>query len=75
MEALLILYERMLGLTEWWTASSVKYKKYYDENVKTNFHKAVDELDRAIVMWISELAKMKVTGTGACDSDVKFHHI
>ena len=34
------------------------------ENLETSFRKAVDELEKAVVMWICELTKMKATGTG-----------
>ena len=63
-EALVTLYEAMLNLSERWTEASPEYKQYYKENVETSFRKAVDELERAVVMWISELTKMRATGTG-----------
>jgi hypothetical protein len=58
-EALVTLYEMMLGVSERWTAESAEYKKYYKENIETSFRKTVDELERLVVMRISELTKMK----------------
>ncbi|KIL64908.1 hypothetical protein M378DRAFT_77595 [Amanita muscaria Koide BX008] len=63
-EALVTLYEVMLGVSEQWTENSPEYRQYYKENVETSYRKAVDELERAVVMRIWELTKMKATGTG-----------
>lgn len=67
-EALVILSEASLKIKEWWTEQSVEYLKYYKENFKTSFCKAVDELEKAVIMRIWELTKMKATGTGACNN-------
>jgi hypothetical protein len=58
-KALVMLYEMMLGVSERWTEESAEYKKYYKENVETSFRKTVDELERLVVMRISEMSKMK----------------
>ena len=71
-EALVVLYEAMLGISEWWTSSSAEYKQYYKENVETTYRKAVDELERSVVMRIMELGKMRATGTGTCNINYQF---
>lgn len=64
-QALVMLYESLLSTAaERWTPASSEYKKYYMENLETSFRKAVDELEKAVVMQICELTKMKATGTG-----------
>lgn len=63
-QALVVLYETMLAISERWTQASPEYKKYYMENVETSFRKAIDELEKVVVMRICELTKMKATGTG-----------
>ena len=67
-EALIVLCEAMLMIKEWWTEKSVEYQKYYKENVEMSFCKVVDELEKAVVMQIWELMKMKPTRTGACNN-------
>lgn len=66
-EALVTLYEAVLGISERWTGTSAEYIQYYQENIETTYQKAIDELERAVVMRICELTKMKASGTGACD--------
>ncbi len=58
----------MLGITQQWTEDSAEYKQYYKENVKTTFWKSVDELERLVVMQISEVGKLNESGLGVCDS-------
>ena len=67
-EAIVTLFESALKISERWSPASDKFKKYYQENIKTSFRKAVDEVERAVVMRIWELSKMKASGTGASDS-------
>ena len=66
-EALVTIYEVMLKISEWWMATSEEFMKYYKENIITSFGKAVDKVERAVVMRIWELSKMKASGTGASD--------
>lgn len=68
-EALVTLYEVMLGITQTWTEESAEYKQYYKENVETTFRKSIDELERLVVMRISEVGKLNEPGLGACDSN------
>jgi hypothetical protein len=63
-EVLAMIYEVMLNILEWWTATSEEFMKYHKENIITSFGKAVDEVERAVVMRIWELSKMKESGTG-----------
>jgi hypothetical protein len=63
-EALAIIYKVMLNISEWWTATPEEFMKYHKENIITSFGKAVDEVERAVVMRIWELSKMKESGTG-----------
>lgn len=67
-EGLVTLYKIMLEISERWTEASTEYKQYYWENIETTYRKAIDELERAVVMRICELTKMRASGTGApCD--------
>ena len=61
-----VLHEAVLGVSERWTAESDEYKQYHKENVETSYRKAVDEMEKAVVMRIWELTKMRATGTGEC---------
>lgn len=56
--------EAKLQITERWTASSPDYKKYYEENVKTEYQKALDDLERLAVMRLFEFNKMNESGLG-----------
>ena len=61
-----VLHEAVLGVSERWTAESDEYKQYHKENVETSYRKAVDEMEKAVVMRIWELTKMRATGTSEC---------
>ncbi len=56
--------EAKLQITERWTPSSPDYKKYYEENVKTEYQKALDDLERLAVMRLFEFNKMNESGLG-----------
>jgi len=56
--------ELELGIQEQWTAATQDYKDFYQENVLTNYSKALDELERLVVMHLFELAKLSTSGTG-----------
>lgn len=56
--------EARLQITARWTPSSEEYKKYFDENVRTEYQKTIDELERLVVMRLFELTKMNSSGTG-----------
>ena len=68
-EARATLYEMMLGIPQRWTEETAEYKHYYKENVETEFRESVDELEQLVVMWISEVAKLKESGLGTSDPD------
>jgi hypothetical protein len=42
--------ETRLGISQRWTASSPEYMQYNEENVKTEYQKALDELEQLVVM-------------------------
>jgi hypothetical protein len=44
--------------------ASPEYKMFYQENVVTSYERALDELERLIVMRLFELTKMSTSGTG-----------
>ncbi|KAG6875863.1 hypothetical protein C0992_001989, partial [Termitomyces sp. T32_za158] len=56
--------ENGLGIQEQWTADSADYKEYHQQNIKTSYSKALDELERLVVMRLFELTKMSSSGTG-----------
>ena len=39
-----------LNIQEHWTASNPEYKTFYQENVLTDYSKALDELEQLVVM-------------------------
>ena len=53
-----------LDIDERWTKSSPEYQEFYQEHVLTNYSKAVDNLERLVVMRLFELTKMSSSGTG-----------
>lgn len=63
-QAHVLTLEARLQITERWTPSSSEYQKYHEENVKTQYQKAIDELERLVVMRLFELTKMNASGTG-----------
>ena len=48
---------------------TAKYKHYYKENIEMEFWESVDELEWLVVMWISEVTKLKESGLGTSDPD------
>ena len=56
--------EAELDIRERWTESTPEYKEYYQQNVLTNYLKALDSLERLVVMRLFELVKMSASGTG-----------
>ena len=59
--------ENGLNIEERWTETSPEYKTFYQENVLTSYERALDELERLVVMRLFELAKickMSPSGTG-----------
>ena len=53
-----------LNICPRWTESDEEYKEFYHQTVVTNYSKALDELERLIVMHFFELAKMSMSGIG-----------
>jgi hypothetical protein len=56
--------ENTLQIEERWTEASSEYKAFFQENVFTNYERALDDLERLVVMRLFELAKMSSSGTG-----------
>src|SRR5260221_6882612 len=56
--------ENTLQIEERWTEASPEYKAYFQESVLTNYERALDDLERLVVMRLFELAKMSSSGTG-----------
>lgn len=53
--------ESTLGIKQHWTTLHPEYVEYYQNNVLTDYQKAVDELEQLVVMWLFELTKMSVS--------------
>lgn len=62
--ALIESLEATLEIRERWSESSPEYQTYHQENVLTNYRTALNELERLIVMRLSELIKISTSGTG-----------
>jgi hypothetical protein len=60
--------ENSLNVEERWTEAAPEYKTFFQENILTSYERALDELERLVVMRLFELAKMGTSGTGA-------HHV
>jgi hypothetical protein len=56
--------ENTLQIEERWTEASPEYKAFFQETVLTNYERALDDLERLVVMRLFELAKMSSSGTG-----------
>ena len=56
--------ENSLNVEERWSTTSPEYQSFYQQNVQTNYERALDELERLVVMRLFELAKMSTSGTG-----------
>ena len=56
--------ENTLQIEERWTEASPEYKAFFQENVLTNYERALDDLERLVVMRLFELAKISSLGTG-----------
>jgi hypothetical protein len=56
--------ENNLGIEERWSNISPEYQAFYQQNVQTSYERALDELERLVVMRLFELTKMSTSGTG-----------
>jgi hypothetical protein len=63
-ETLTCEIENNLNIQERWTISSPEYQKFHEENIRTDYQTALDELERLVVMRLFELTKMSMSGTG-----------
>jgi hypothetical protein len=57
-------YEDVLDISERWMESSPEYIKYHQEVFLTSYQKAIDELERLVIMRLFELTKMSASGMG-----------
>ena len=58
------MIETELDIQTRWTASNPKYQEFYQQTIRTSYSKALDELERLVVMRLFELAKMSTSGIG-----------
>ena len=61
---LIYALEFKLDIQDRWMTSTPKFKEFYQENILTNYMKALDKLECLVVMWLFELMKMSTSGTG-----------
>lgn len=63
-DAYVFNFEIQLGISDRWTADSAEYKWYKEEAILQDYRKALDELERLVVMRLFELSKLGMSGTG-----------
>ena len=63
-EGLVGTLERILNISDRWTAESPEYKRFHQENIKTKYQDAINHLERLVVMRLFELTKLSSSGTG-----------
>ncbi|KAF8333826.1 hypothetical protein F5887DRAFT_892937 [Amanita rubescens] len=63
-ETLVGTLEQILNISERWSTESSDYKKYHQENIKTKYQAAIDNLERLVIMRLFELTKLCSSGTG-----------
>ena len=56
--------ENSLNIKECWSSTSPEYQSFYQQTVQMNYERALDELERLVVMRLFELTKMSTSGTG-----------
>lgn len=56
--------ETELDIQTRWTSSHPEYLEFYQQTIRTSYSKALDELERLVVMRLFELAKMSTSGIG-----------
>jgi hypothetical protein len=56
--------EAQLGIEERWSVASPEYVRYQGEAVLQEYRKALDDLERLVVMRLFELSKLGMSGTG-----------
>ena len=55
-----------LNIQERWTALTLEFQEFHQQNVRTNYSSALDELEHLVVMCLFELAKMSSSWIGTC---------
>ena len=63
-EQFALTIEVELGIEKHWTLDTEEYKEFYQHNMVTDYVKALNELERLVVMCLFELAKLSTSGTG-----------
>ena len=61
-----IYIQMCLGLKSQWEIGNVEYLHYKDEVTLGKYCKALDEVERLVVMHLFELLKLLMLGTGIC---------
>lgn len=56
--------ETQLNIEERWTPDSPEYKRNREQVALWDYHEALDELERLVVMRLFELTKLGMSGTG-----------
>ena len=56
--------ETELDIQTRWTPSHPEYVEFHQQTIRTSYSKALDELERLVVMRLFELAKMSTSGIG-----------
>ena len=73
MEEYVFALEAELDIQERWTESTPEYQEFHQLNICTTYSKALDELERLVVMRLFELVKMSASGTGRSSSRSEFN--
>jgi len=57
-------FETHMGLEERWTSSHPEYVQVQSRIVNALYHKAVNDVERLVVMRLLELTKLQMSGLG-----------
>jgi len=57
-------FETRMGLEERWTSSHPEYVRAQSRIVNALYHKAVDDVERLVVMRLLELTKLQMSSLG-----------
>ena len=64
-QAYVTIHEIQLAIEKRWEIGDENYRKYQEEAVLVDYREALDELERLVIQWLFELAKLGMSGTGA----------
>ncbi|KAG1870917.1 hypothetical protein F4604DRAFT_1881226 [Suillus subluteus] len=57
-------FENQMGLTEHWSPTDPRRVAAQSRITHRSFHKAADDVERLVVMWLLELTKLQMSGLG-----------